>query len=336
MANQSYPCENAAAYYQLYQSGGSMRVMLAPMEGVLDAFVRELLTEINDYDLCITEFMRITGALLPQKSFYRLSPELHHGGLTKSGTPVRVQLLGNSPGWLAENAARAIDMGSHGVDLNCGCPAKRVVGGDGGASLLREPETIYQVAKAMRQAIPADKILSVKVRLGWDSTERRFEIADAVQQAGANELTVHGRTKEDGYKADRINWQAIGEIRQRLSIAVIANGEIWNYQDGQRCQEITGCDALMVGRGALNVPNLGSVVKHQQDKMPWDRVLTLLKKYVQTENPYDTGLYNIARTKQWLGYLRKEYDEATELFSEVRAITQRSLLSEVICSKNSE
>ena len=184
----------------------------------------------------------------------------------------------------------------------------------------------------MRQAIPADKILSVKVRLGWDSSERRFEIADAVQQAGANELTVHGRTKEDGYKADKINWQAIGEIRQRLSIPVIANGEIWNYQDGLRCQEITGCDALMVGRGALNLPNLGSVVKHQQDKMPWGRVLMLLKKYVQTENPYDTGLYNIARTKQWLGYLRKEYDEASTLFSSIRAMTDKEQLSQFITS----
>ncbi|WP_159567457.1 tRNA dihydrouridine(16) synthase DusC [Budvicia diplopodorum] len=307
-----------------------MRVMLAPMEGVLDAFVRELLTEINDYDLCITEFMRITGMLLPQKSFYRLSPELHHGGLTKSGTPVRVQLLGNSPEWLAENAARAIGMGSHGVDLNCGCPAKRVVGGDGGASLLREPETIYRVAKAMRQAIPADKTLSVKVRLGWDSPERRFEIADAVQQSGANELTVHGRTKEDGYQADKIDWQAIGDIRRRLTIPVIANGEIWNYADGQRCLDITGCDALMVGRGALNIPNLGSVVKHQQDKLPWKQVLTLLKKYVQTDNPYDTGLYNIARTKQWLGYLRKEYGEASELFSEIRTITDKKRLALVI------
>ncbi|AKJ43804.1 Probable tRNA-dihydrouridine synthase [Pragia fontium] len=296
-----------------------MRVMLAPMEGVLDAYVRELLTEINDYDLCVTEFVRVVHTLLSTKAFYRLCPELHNGGRTKSGTPVRVQLLGNSPQWMAENAARAIEMGSHGIDLNCGCPAKRVVGGDGGASLLRTPETIYQVTKAMRQAIPTHQPLSVKIRLGWDSIEHRFEIADAAQQGGASELVVHGRTKEDGYKADKINWQAIGDIRQRLSIPVIANGEIWSYEDAQRCLEITGCDALMLGRGGLNIPNLGSVVKHQQEKMPWEDVLELLKKYVQTENPYDTGFYNIARTKQWLGYLKKEYQQASELFTVVRA-----------------
>ena len=97
-----------------------MRVLLAPMEGVLDSLVRELLTEVNDYDLCITEFLRVVDQLLPVKSFYRLCPELHNNSLTPSGTRVRVQLLGQYPQWLAENAARAVELGSWGVDLNCG------------------------------------------------------------------------------------------------------------------------------------------------------------------------------------------------------------------------
>ncbi len=98
-----------------------MRVLLAPMEGVLDPLVRELLTSINDYDLCITEFVRVVDSLLPTKAFYRLCPELHTESRTKSGTLVRVQLLGQHPQWLAENAFRAVSLGSWGVDLNCGC-----------------------------------------------------------------------------------------------------------------------------------------------------------------------------------------------------------------------
>ena len=97
-----------------------MRVILAPMEGVLDSLVRELLSEVNDYDLCITEFLRVVDQLLPTKSFYRLCPELHHQSRTSSGTLVRIQLLGQYPQWLAENAARAVELGSYGVDLNCG------------------------------------------------------------------------------------------------------------------------------------------------------------------------------------------------------------------------
>lgn len=296
------------------------RVLLAPMEGVLDSLVRELLTEVNDYDLCITEFVRVVDSLLPEKVYYRLCPELANQSLTPSGTAVRVQLLGQHPQWLGENAARAVELGSWGVDLNCGCPSKMVNGSGGGATLLKDPEMIYLGAKAMREAVPSHLPVTVKVRLGWDSGARQFEIADAVQQAGATEITVHGRTKEDGYKADKINWAAIGEIRQRLSIPVIANGEIWDWQSAQDCMAATGCDSVMIGRGALNVPNLSRVIKQNAAKMPWPEVMLLLKKYVRLEKQGDTGLYHVARIKQWLGYLRKEYAEASEVFSEIRAL----------------
>ncbi|NTZ49136.1 tRNA dihydrouridine(16) synthase DusC [Citrobacter gillenii] len=297
-----------------------MRVLLAPMEGVLDSLVRELLTEVNDYDLCITEFVRVVDQLLPAKVFHRICPELHNNSRTPSGTQVRIQLLGQHPQWLAENAARAVELGSYGVDLNCGCPSKLVNGSGGGATLLKDPELIYQGAKAMREAVPGHLPVTVKVRLGWDSSDRQFEIADAVQQAGASELAVHGRTKEQGYKAEHINWQAIGEIRQRLTIPVIANGEIWDWQSAQNCMAVTGCDAVMIGRGALNIPNLSRVVKYNEPRMPWPDVVTLLKKYTRLEKQGDTGLYHVARIKQLLGYLRKEYAEATTLFQEIRAL----------------
>ncbi|URQ61952.1 tRNA dihydrouridine(16) synthase DusC [Pantoea alhagi] len=297
-----------------------MRVLLAPMEGVLDSLVRELLTSVNDYDLCITEFLRVVDQLLPVKSFLRLCPELQHQSRTSSGTLVRVQLLGQHPQWLAENAARAVELGSWGVDLNCGCPSKLVNGSGGGATLLKDPELIYRAAKAMREAVPATLPVTVKVRLGWDSGERCFEIADAVQQAGASELVVHGRTKEDGYRAEAINWQAIGEIRQRLSIPVIANGEIWDWQSAQACMAATGCDAVMIGRGALNVPNLSRVIKENAPPMPWPQVMALLHRYTRLEKQGDTGMYHVARIKQWLGYLRKAYPQADTLFTTVRTL----------------
>lgn len=307
-----------------------MRVLLAPMEGVLDSLVRELLTEVNDYDLCITEFLRVVDQLLPVKSFYKLCPELHHQSRTSSGTLVRIQLLGQYPHWLAENAARAVELGSFGVDLNCGCPSKAVNGSGGGATLLKDPELIYQGAKAMRDAVPAHLPVTVKVRLGWDSGDRQFEIADAVQQAGATELAVHGRTKEDGYKAERINWQAISDIRQRLTIPVIANGEIWDWESAQACLQTSGCNALMIGRGALNVPNLSRVVKYNEPRMPWPEVVELLRKYSRLEKQDDTGLYHVARIKQWLGYLRKEYDEALDLFTAIRTFQDSTSIARVI------
>lgn len=296
-------------------SGLNVRVLLAPMQGVLDPFVRELLTSVNDYDLCISEFVRVVDQKLPNKTFYRLCPELHHGGKTLSGTPVRVQLLGQHPEWLAENADLAIELGSWGVDLNCGCPSKTVNGSHGGAALLKQPELIYRATQALRQAVPSHLPVSVKVRLGWESADEAFEIADAVAQGGASEITVHGRTKSDGYRAERINWEKIAEIRQRLNIPVIANGEIWDFESAKQCAETTACSALMIGRGALNVPNLSRVIKQNAVKMPWNEVMQLLYRYVQVENQFDTGFYHIARIKQWLRYLEKEYPEAEALFA---------------------
>ena len=294
-----------------------MRVILAPMQGVLDPLVRQLLTEVNDYDLCISEFVRVVDQCLPPKVFYRLCPELHQQGCTPSGTPVRVQLLGQHPQWLAENAELAIQLGSHGVDLNCGCPSKTVNGSNGGASLLKQPELIYQATKAIRQAVPPEQAVSVKVRLGWDSTDFAFDIADAVQQGGATEIAIHGRTKADGYRADRINWQKIGEIRQKLNIPVIANGEIWRWEDGQRCLEMTGCEDLMVGRGALNMPNLSRMLKHNDAPLSWSEILPILRKYATLENCHDSGFYHVARIKLWLQYLKYEYEEATALIEVV-------------------
>ncbi len=309
-----------------------MRVLLAPMEGVLDSLVRELLTSVNDYDHCITEFLRVVDQLLPVKSFYKICPELQHQSRTPSGTPVRVQLLGQYPQWLAENAARAVELGSWGVDLNCGCPSRLVNGSGGGATLLKDPDLIYRGAKAMREAVPAHLPVTVKIRLGWDSGDKQFEIADAVQQAGASELVVHGRTKEDGYKAERINWAAIGEIRKRLTIPVVANGEIWDWQSAQDCMAATGCDAVMIGRGALNVPNLSRVVKYNAPRMPWPEVVQLLQRYSQLEKQGDTGLYHVARIKQWLGYLRKEYAEAIALFDQVRILKHSAAIAAAIDS----
>lgn len=111
-----------------------MRVILGPMEGVLDHLMREILTQINDYDLCVTEFVRVVNQILPNHVFYRLCPELKQQGKTRAGVPVHMQLLGQEPEWMAENAIRAAELGALGIDLNFGCPAKTVNKSKGGAA----------------------------------------------------------------------------------------------------------------------------------------------------------------------------------------------------------
>ncbi|MFY3325326.1 tRNA dihydrouridine(16) synthase DusC [Vibrio fluvialis] len=299
-----------------------MRVILGPMEGVLDHLMREMLTQINDYDFCVTEFVRVINLPLPDHVFYRLCPELKQDSRTKAGVPVKVQLLGQEPHWMAENAVRAAELGACGVDLNFGCPAKMVNQSKGGAALLQHPELIYQVIKACRDAVPSDIPVTAKIRLGWENPDDCFEIVDAVQQAGADELTVHARTKAGGYKASEIKWDYIDQIRQKTTVPLIANGEIWNYADGQACIETTGVDSLMVCRGALNVPNLGNIVKHNHSAMPWHEVVDLLLEYSEYEVRGDKGKYYPNRVKQWFSYLRQSYPQAADLFREIRTMTE--------------
>ncbi|MEZ9522919.1 tRNA dihydrouridine(16) synthase DusC [Enterovibrio norvegicus] len=307
-----------------------MKLVLGPMEGVLDALMRQMLTEINGYDLCVTEFVRIVDALLPPRVYHRMSPELAAGGKTASGTPVRIQLLGQSPQYMAENAAQVIELGSAGVDINFGCPSKMVNGSNGGAALLKNPELMYQVVKAVRDAVPDDAVVSAKVRLGFDDCSPYREIVDAVQSAGANEIVVHGRSKADAYKPGTVRWDLIGDIANRLTIPVTANGDIWGQDDAIRCQEVTGCNTLMVCRGALNIPNLGAHIKTGQAPMTWHEVLILLVRYSEFEIRGDKGLYYANRVKQWFRYLKDQYPEAHPVFMELRQYNDKFKVLSII------
>lgn len=304
------------------------RIILAPMEGVLDYHVRQILTEINALDYCVTEFVRITHHKLSNRTFYRLCPELHHGGKTASGTPVRVQILGQSPEWMAENAVKAIELGSHGVDINFGCPAKTVVGSHGGAYLLQYPDQIFNIVKQVRQAIGTSEILSVKIRLGWADKSYCYEIADAIALAGANELVIHGRTKADGYQADKIDWQTIGNIKQRVDIPIIANGEIFSTQNAQDCVRQSQTSDIMLGRGILTIPNLANILRFNEAPLSWQNVLNILMRYATTTIEDVKPLYHSARIKQWLAYFRQYYAPASDLLSQIRTLKTQKEISE--------
>ncbi|MGR6501983.1 tRNA-dihydrouridine synthase [Shewanella sp. Koi 1] len=294
-----------------------MRVILAPMEGVVDDLMRDILSSINPYDLLVTEFVRVVDQLLPEKVFLKLCPELLKGGFTPSGTPVRVQLLGQEPNCMAENAMRAIELGSHGVDANFGCPAKMVNRSNGGAVLLQYPNTIHDIVRAMRQAVPAEHPVTAKIRLGYEDKSLFMENALAVYEAGATELAIHARSKVDGYKPPAY-WEYITEVRERLPIPVIANGEIWNREDAERCMAVTGCDSIMIGRGAISLPNLADTIKAGAAPYSWADTLGLMLSYTQRELSGRKSDYYPARIKQWFSYLNRQYPEADTLFRELR------------------
>ncbi|HEY7885035.1 MAG TPA: tRNA-dihydrouridine synthase, partial [Cellvibrionaceae bacterium] len=230
-----------------------MRILLAPMEGVVDHLVRDLLTRVGGIDQCVTEFVRVTEQRLPRRVFLRLAPEITSGNKTATGTPVKLQLLGGNAAALADNARRAVRAGSNAIDLNFGCPAKTVNKSDGGACLLREPERIYQIVRAVRQAVPDHISVSAKIRLGFDYREGYLDTARAAAEGGASELVVHARSKADGYKPPAY-WECINEIRNSVDISVVANGDIWTLADYLLCRQRSGCRDVMIGRGLLACP----------------------------------------------------------------------------------
>lgn len=306
-----------------------MQLILAPMEGVVDHLMRDLLTRIGGFDLCVTEFVRVTDQLLPRRVFTRLCPELLNQGKTPAGTPVRIQLLGQDPHWLAENAVRAVELGSPGVDLNFGCPAKTVNKNRGGAVLLKETETLYRIVHAVRQAVPDNVPVTAKIRLGFDDTSLTLDNAAAIASAGASALTVHARTKADGYRPPAY-WPWIARIRQHITIPVIANGEIWTPADAMLCQQQSDCTDLMLGRGALAQPNLANCIKYQQTSMPWENMLQLLIDYSGLETSGDKGQYYPNRLKQWFSYLKLQYPQAELLFAQLRILRDSKSIIETL------
>lgn len=211
-------------------------------------------------DRCVSEFIRITDTLLPARAFIRTMPELRTGGRSLTGVPVRGQLLGSDPTLLAENAARLAELGSHGVDLNFGCPAKVVNRHGGGSALLDDPELVHRIVLAVRRAVPAHVPVSAKMRLGFNDDHRAEDNALAIEAAGASEIVVHARTKAHGYRPPAY-WDRIADLRREVKLPLVANGEIWTVEDALRCQQASGCTSLMLGRGMVADPGLALAIR---------------------------------------------------------------------------
>ncbi|MCO8046618.1 tRNA-dihydrouridine synthase [Acinetobacter towneri] len=303
-----------------------MKLILAPMEGLTDPIMRDVITSVGSFDWCVTEFIRVTDSILPDHIYHTYCPELLTNGKTAAGTPVHVQFLGNNPEMLAANAAKVAAMGAPAIDMNFGCPAKTVNRHRGGSVLLDEPEVVYELVKAVRDAVPAHIPVSAKMRLGYMDRNFMLENAHAIEDAGAAWVTVHARTKADGYTPPAF-WDQLRPIREALKINVIANGEIWNNADAKQCQLESGCEDLMIGRGAVTTPDLTQCIRQNSDLplLSWQDLLQLQIRFIH--GPAKTEIGMLGRYKQWLGMMSKHYPEAKALWDEIKRLKK---LDEII------
>lgn len=325
------------------------RLLLAPMEGLADNVLRDILTRPGGYDGAVTEFVRVTDTLLPARTYLRISPELRAAGCTRAGTPVAVQLLGSDAAMLAANAARLARLSPPAIDLNFGCPAPLVNRHHGGAALLADPEGLYRIVHAVRRAVPAALPVTAKMRLGLHDTSLAIACAQALVAGGAAQLVVHGRTRDEGYRPPA-HWDWIGKIRAALpaGVPVVANGEVWTLADWQRCRAESGCADVMLGRGAVADPLLARRIRAAAgqgaapdvapvvapdvlaDPADWQVLQPLIAEFWQLVQAKVQPRHAPGRLKQWLGLLARQYPQAAALMLRVRPLRQASEVSRLL------
>lgn len=305
---------------------GIPAVLLAPMEGVTDAPMRDFMTQLGGIHYCVSEFLRVSQEVIPGHVFLRDIPELRKGAKTPAGISVQVQLLGGDPERLAQSALKACTQGAQAIDLNFGCPAPTVNRHDGGATLLKYPLRLRAIVETVRAHVPKEIPVSAKMRLGWESIDDIDENADRAAEGGASWVTIHGRTRVAGYKPPAY-WEPIARVRKRLASAgtpVVANGEIWCIDDFRRCRDITQSEHYMLGRGALANPMLIRQVARElgietvaafdfeqplfniqrPSEIPLPVWAQWFGKFIATSLPYlERPNRALARVKQWTGFI---------------------------------
>src|SRR3954468_1737489 len=224
-------------------------VILAPMAAVTDLPFRTVCEEFG-VGFTITEFLSAHAlAVGDPKTCGKLTASL-------DGRRFGVQIFGREPAAMDAAARMAVTIGASLVDINMGCPAKRVVAGECGSALMREPEIAQRLVRAVVSALPAHVPVTVKHRAGWDQGHRNApDFACAMVEAGAQMITVHGRTRTQGFSG-KSDPDIIKLVRDALPshIPLVGNGDVVDIDGYLRLREQTGCDAVMIGRGALGNP----------------------------------------------------------------------------------
>ena len=223
------------------------RVLQSPLSGVTDLVFRRLVRRYAPESMIYTEMVNAT-----EINHLRQLPRLME--IDAHEQPISIQLFDCRPDFMAQAAEKAVTEGAKTIDINMGCPVNKITRKGGGSGLLRQPEIAQAIVKEVKQAVNVP--VTVKTRLGWNDDEINIiEFAQKMEEVGASMITVHGRTREQGYTGTA-RWDIIAQVKEKLTIPVIANGDIFSVEDALRCLEITNADGVMCSRGTLGYPFL--------------------------------------------------------------------------------
>lgn len=255
-------------------------LFLAPMEDVTDPAFR-LLCKGFGANMVYSEFISADALI---RDIQRTKEKLT---IHEEERPVVIQLYGREPEPIAEAAKRAEEANPDIIDLNFGCPVKKVAGKGGGAGLLKDIPKLLEIVKAVVKAV--NKPVTVKTRLGWDENSKIITtLAEQIQDCGAKALAIHGRTRSQMYTGEA-DWTLIGEVKAnpRIKIPIIGNGDVTTPERAKECFETYGVDAVMIGRGSIGQPWIFEDIKYyletgkKIDKKPFEFYLNILKQQVE-------------------------------------------------------
>lgn len=229
------------------------RVLQSPLSGVTDLVFRRLVRRYAPDSMMYTEMVNATGL-----HYVKQLPKIME--IEANERPISIQLFDCRPDFLAEAAQMAVAEGADTVDINMGCPVNKITKNGGGSSLLRQPEVAEAIVREVVKAV--DVPVTVKTRIGWNEREITIlDFAKRMEDAGAQMITVHGRTRAQGYNG-AAKWEWIARVKEVLSIPVIGNGDIFSVAAAVKCLEETGADGVMCSRGTLGYPFLVGEVDH--------------------------------------------------------------------------
>ncbi|MGB7444139.1 MAG: tRNA dihydrouridine synthase DusB [Coleofasciculaceae cyanobacterium] len=297
------------------------RVLQSPLSGVTDLVFRRLVRRYAPDSMMYTEMVNAKGLCHVKKlpKIMEVDPQ---------EKPISIQLFDCRPDFLAQAAQMAVEEGADTIDINMGCPVNKITKNGGGSSLLRQPETAEEIVRTVVKAVSVP--VTVKTRIGWTDEEINIlEFAKRMEEAGAQMLTLHGRTRAQGYNGSA-HWEWIGRVKEILVIPVIANGDIFTVQAAVKCLEETGADGVMCSRGTLGYPFLVGEIDYflktgKERKQPtFAERLECAKEHLQALGEYK-GERGIRQARKHMTWYAKGFVGAGELrdkLSQIETVQQ--------------
>lgn len=304
-------------------------VFLAPMAGITDTAFR-LLCKQQGCGLVYTEMVSAKGLYYGSKKTQELTR-------TEPGErPAAVQIFGSDPGLMAEVAARLCEEGADMIDINMGCPTPKIVKNGEGAALMLKPHLVGEIVQRVSSSI--NKPLTVKIRKGWDEhTINAVDIALIAQEKGAAAIAIHGRTREQFYSG-RADWDIIRQVKERVYIPVIGNGDIFTPQDAVDMLNKTGCDAVMIGRAARGNPWIFSqAIAYIQNGQLTDppgssEIMDMIRRHISLMVRYKGEKVTVREMRKHIGWYVKGLRNASLIRNEVNRAESLNQLLDILQS----